>query len=195
MHLFEILQPRIARNPSKLKLSIPTQKYLYHGTQIYMLALILKEDRLDQGAYWHKPNEPHGVRTTRNVNVAASFAFDQEHPGGILVMDWRKIAQKYKTIPYEDTDADGEKWAAGKGEDEEVVLTREIKPLSAVLNSILMHPKIFKELKEGNYLTKEYLESFQAWTGRPLYVYRRAIEILMNYPNFKVRQFPGINFA
>lgn len=180
----------IVRNPNKLPSSAPSQAHLYHGTQLYLLAAIIKTDTLWQGAYWHKPGEPHGVRCTRRIEAAMSFAFDQEHPGGILVMSWPKIAQRYKTIPYEDThynDDDptqpGEKW--GIDEAEEVVLTAAIRPLSTVLESILMQPEELRNLRAGEYLKDEWIGSYVDWAGRRPSTWRIAIKALMDYPNIR----------
>lgn len=188
MRLFEIIR----RNPLKLPPSVPSQQYLYHGTQMPYLGSIVLDNALWQGGHWGKPNEPHGIRCTRSVEVAKDFAFEQEMPGGILVLDWYKIVQHWKTIPHIDTmynDNDrlepGEPWS--EDEQEEVVLARFIKPLNQFLVSILMQSKELQELKAGEFLADEWIESYTDWSNRFTTPrgWRRAIQALMAYPNIK----------
>lgn len=181
---------RIARNPRKLAPSVPSQPHLYHGTAMRNLGFIIKSNTLLQGAHWSKPGEPHGVRCTRSLDVAKNFAFETEYPGGILVLNWPKIAQRYKTIPHADTyynDVDPtQPGAARDDEAEEVILTAALKPLSDYLEVVLMQAKVLRELRAGEYLKDEWTEAYAEEDGRPLYVHRRAIQALMDYPNIKV---------
>ena len=174
---------RIARNPTKMVPSVPTQQHLYHGTAMSHLGLIIKSNTLYQGGYWQKPDEPHGVRCTRSLEVAKSFAFEQEFPGGILVMNWPKIAQRYKTIPYTDQQASGAAW--GMDEEEEVILAAALRPLSAYLERVLLQREVLQSLRAGEYLKDEWTESYAVYDGRPLYVHRRGIQALMDYPNIR----------
>lgn len=181
---------RITRNPLKLAPSVPSQQHLYHGTSMRSLGRIIQSNVLIQGAYWQKPGEPHGVRCTRSLEAAKTFAFEQEFPGGILVLNWPKIAQRYKTIPHTDTqynDVDrtqpGQGW--GMDEAEEVILTAGLKPLSDYLETVLMQPKELQELRAGEFLKDEWTEAYADYDGRPLYVHRRGIQALMNYPNIR----------
>ncbi len=185
MRLFEII-----RNPNKLPPSVPSQEHLYHGTQMYYLALIIATNRLDQGAHWHKPGEPHGVRCTRSMGAAKSFAFDQEIPGGIVVLNWPNLAKHYKTIPYADTqynDVDptqpGEAW--NTDEAEEVILTAAVKPLAGFLEGILMQSEDLKKLRAGEFLKDEWIESFMVWASRTPAAWQKAVRALMAYPNIK----------
>lgn len=184
MRLDEIIR----RNPLKLPPSRPSQPHLYHGTQLPNLALIIRSNTLYQGGYWHKPNEPHGVRCTRSLDAAKSFAFDQEIPGGILLLDWAKLAGRYRTIPHTDTrynDDDPSQPGAAWGTDEaeEVVLVSAIKPLAPYLDGILMRAAELHQLRAGEFLQPDWLDGFSNWVGRPRYVHRRAVEALMAYPN------------
>lgn len=191
MRYRELLEAqRIARNPLKLPASQPSQNDLFHGTPMSHLGLIVKSNRLFQGGHWSKPGEPHGVRCTRSLNAAESFAFEQEFPGGILVLDWPKIAQRYKTIPYIDSQYNnvdpsqpGEPW--GADEAEEVILTAALQPLSDYLKHILLQREVLTALRAGEYLKDEWTEGFAAYDGRPLYVHRRGIQALMAYPRLR----------
>src|SRR6185437_6438830 len=111
-------------------------------------------------------------------------------PGGILVLNWHKIATRWKTIPYADShynDDDptqpGDPW--GIDEAEEVVLVRYIKPLSQFLEGILMQSKELKELRNGEFLKDEWINSYIDWSGRSPKIWRKAIQALMDYPNIK----------
>lgn len=177
-------EARVIRNPNKVSPSVPSQQHLYHGTQMSHLGLIIKSNSLDEGVHWGKPGEPHGVRCTRSLEAAKLFAFDQEFPGGILVLNWPRLAQRYKIISYQDTQEDGESW--NTDEAEEVILTAGIKPLSAFLEGILMQPQELQELRSGEFLKDEWTDGYAAYDGRPLYVHRRGIQALMDYPNIKV---------
>jgi hypothetical protein len=181
---------RIARNPGKLTPSAPSQQHLYHGTPMTNLGAIIRSDRLMQGAYWHKPGEPHGVRCTRSLAAAKTFAFEQEFPGGILVLNWPKLAQRYKTIQHTDTrynDVDptqpGEAW--GIDEAEEVILTAAVRPLSAYLETVLMQAKELRELRAGEYLSDDWIDAFSGMVGYTSAVHRRNIQALMDYPNIR----------
>jgi len=181
---------RIVRNPRKLAPSVPAQQHLYHGTAMSHLGLIVKSNVLYQGGYWHKPGEPHGVRCTRSLEAAKTFAFEQEFPGGILMLNWAKIAQRYKTIAHTDTqynDVDpnqpGKAW--GMDEAEEVILVAAVKPLSDYLEGVLMQPNELQALRAGEYLKDEWTEGYAAYDGRPRYVHRRGIQALMAYPNIR----------
>lgn len=188
MRLDEIIK----RNPDKLPSSVPSQQHIYHGTELPYLAGIIRSDRIYQGGHWGKPGEPHGVRCTRSIEAAKSFAFDREWPGGIVVLNWPKLAQMHKTIPYNDTrynDKDrtqpGEDW--GYDEAEEVVLVRELR-LSMFMDGVLMRPEELRLLRDGEYLKKDWLEGFGAYDGSPPYVVRRNIQALMDYKNLKTIQ-------
>jgi hypothetical protein len=113
-------------------------------------------------------------------------------PGGILILDWNKIAQHYKTIPHNDSmynDKDrtqpGEPWPGD--EQEEVVLVRKLKPLDQFLVGILMQPKELAELKAGEFLKDEWIDSYMGWSERftSQRGWRRAIQALMVYPKIK----------
>lgn len=137
------------RNIGGLPYSTPTQPYLYHGTSILSLINILKSNQLLEGAYWGKENEPHGVRTSRSPKLALNFAHNAgEYPfGAVLVLDWKKLAKQYKTVAYQDTMYGGEAFG---NEEEEVVLTRAIKPLSAFLVKVIPKIKFYKDNPIGH---------------------------------------------
>lgn len=81
-------------------------KLLYHGTCIYCLAAIVRDNALDEGCYWGKPGEPHGPRTTANFEVAKNFMLYGMHwgQGGILILDGSALLlDGLKVTPYRDS--------------------------------------------------------------------------------------------
>lgn len=135
---------------------------LYHGTQMINLLLILKEDSLDKGVHWGRPGEPDGVRLTRSLAVARSFAEDQELPGGVLALDQTKLVQRHRIVPYRDVDASGEYWS---DEAEEVVISGAIQPLSQYLTGIYVsHAAIRGMIQEEDwqYAYEEQPDRFQS---------------------------------
>jgi hypothetical protein len=133
---------------------------LYHGTQMPHLLSILKNDTLDKGIHWGRPGEPDGVRLTRSLSVARSFAEDREFPGGVLVLDQSKLVQKHRMVPYRDVDSTG---AYFSDEAEEVVVTEAIQPLSRYMTGIYVtHEAINMSLTQDSLdvLCHEYPEWF-----------------------------------
>ena len=123
-----------------------SSKVLYHGTSAWNMALIIASDTLLEGAYWQKPNEPHGPRLTESFKSAQSFiqyASPEWEIGGVLVLNTAKLMQDYQLVTYEDKPYGSDKaW----GEEQEVVpLTEAIKPLSKYLQGIKIDPEHIQE--------------------------------------------------
>lgn len=126
---------------------------LYHGTSIYCLANIIDQDRLDEGAYWEKPGEPHGPRLSRSFRVAAGFIQYNIHwgEGGVLVLDREKLAQDYQIVAYTDRMYGGHEWPAD--EHEEVPLTPSITNLSKYIVSVVCDPWVIESAQDPRNLT------------------------------------------
>lgn len=110
---------------------------LYHGTGVWLLASIVAEDIMYEGAHWGRPNEPHGPRFTTNAKVARSFISygSPDWPiGGILAMDYAALDTTYEIVSYSDVDMHGDPWP--QNEREMVVLTPKIEPVSQFLSGI-----------------------------------------------------------
>lgn len=118
--------------------------YLYHGTDIGNLVSIIREDRMHsssprdvnrggRGPEW----EPEGVRLSRSAKTAMYFAnpgFD-EGIGGVLAFSRDKLKTRYKVVPFHDTITIT--WGDQR-EQEEIVATPELKPVSRYLEAILL---------------------------------------------------------
>jgi hypothetical protein len=113
--------------------------HLFHGTPLWPLLGILKDNQIDSGVHWGNPNEPDGVRLTRDKKVATIFSnVDDGYMGGTLIFDQNILRQTYKIQPYDDFSSDT---AVGmgvrRGESEEVILTKSINPLDRYLVGII----------------------------------------------------------
>jgi hypothetical protein len=115
-------------------------EYLYHGTSVFQLVYILDSNELREGIHWDKPNEPHGPRLTKSSEVAKTFFsyatpdLGDESPGALLILSGPKLASKYELAEYTDTQYAGGTWESD--EEEVVVLTPVVKPLSAFLERV-----------------------------------------------------------
>src|SRR6266403_4199040 len=116
---FNYRQPHLQR-------STPTQPYIFHGTTLDHLARIVKDNSLNEGAFWQKPNEPHGVRFSRRLEVAKNnFAYGRDYPfGAVIAVDWAKVSKRYGTYAYYEIGYNGQPDSWADIEDEEVVLAR-----------------------------------------------------------------------
>lgn len=128
---------------------------LFHGTSIFNLIGIVASNSLIEGAYWGKPNEPHGPRLTKSYDVATTFFsyatpdLGDESPGAVLVLDTQALDKSFQLIQYHDTGYDGSSF----GEEEEVVpITEEISPLTNFLKSIIVTPEHAKYVIQDDIL-------------------------------------------
>lgn len=130
---------------------------LFHGTPLAMLLNILKDDALTVGINWH--GEGDRVATSRDWRVAAQFGVQGDYSGypSMLVLDQRKLAQRYKIKPYQDVDSEGNEWP---NEKEEMVMG-DIRPLHRYLISINIEPHILAEAIEDSEF-HEWVSEF--WT-------------------------------
>lgn len=123
-----------------------SSKVLFHGTNIWSLALIITTNSLEEGSHWGKPDEPYGPRFSENFDIAYEFieyASPEWAIGGVLILDTKKLMQNYKMVSYVDTPYDyAEPW----GEEQEVVpITKAIKPLSKFLRGIKVEGNHIRE--------------------------------------------------
>lgn len=119
-------------------------RYLFHGTGMYCLASIIAEDRLDEGAHWGKPGEPHGPRLSESFAAAADFITYNTYygEGGVLVLDRQKLEENYGLQAYVDT-------VSGESRDDEkevVALTPAITNLEKYLVAVVFDPAYIKEM-------------------------------------------------
>lgn len=110
---------------------------LYHGTCIYCLAAIVRDDSLNEGCYWGKPGEPHGPRTTASFKVAKDFMTYGMHwgHGGILILDAHAMRRDGLTVTaYRDHFYTGEPMP---DEEEFVIETSSLAGLRRYLRGIV----------------------------------------------------------
>lgn len=121
-----------------------SSKYLFHGTSIYALANIAHTNSLLEGAYWNKPNEPHGPRTTESFDVAKSFIEYACHwgEGGIIVLDREKLSEDFELVSYTDKTYEGGSF--GQDEQEIAIITEEIADLSKYVVSFVCDPRVIE---------------------------------------------------
>lgn len=115
--------------------------FLFHGTPLDHLLIILDEDALATGINWR--GEGDRVATSRDWRAARSFGEqgDYEGPATLLVLDQRKLAQRHRLRPYRDTDSEGNH--SFSDEMEEMVMGN-IKPLHRYLVSITIEPGVLE---------------------------------------------------
>jgi hypothetical protein len=137
-------------------------KYLFHGTGMYCLAAIITGNRLDEGAYWGKPNEPHGPRFTESLPVAADFVIYNAYygEGGVLVLDRQLLAQDYELRPYVDT-VSGE---SRHDEQEIAVITSAITNLEKYLVAIIVEPAFIEGMCTDDFFETAWSEG--GWPSR-----------------------------
>lgn len=123
-----------------------SSEVIYHGTNVWFMSLIIASNSLMEGAYWGKPDEPHGPRLTESYKAAKGF-IEYASPdwplGGILVLNTASLMKKYKLVSYVDKPYGSEQ--AWGDEQEVAVITPAIKPLEPHLASIHLEPSIIKE--------------------------------------------------
>ena len=131
-------------------------EFLYHGTGIVSLGLILRDDTLYESGHWGRTGEPHGARLSRNPTAAANFSHDAEYQrGGLLCFSKAKLAQNHKIVPYQDVDSGGDPW--GENEAEEVVIG-PVKGVSKYLVSVIINPRRINELDAEVDVSREIYE-------------------------------------
>lgn len=132
---------------------------LFHGTGIYCLANIVLEDRLFEGAYWGKFEEPHGPRLTASFEIARQFIEYNldENEGGILVFDARLILAPI--IAYRDSLYGGD---AMPDELEFALITPCLEQISGALRSVICSPRVIEEAR-----TREFMECARNEGGWP----------------------------
>jgi hypothetical protein len=154
---------------------------LYHGADIVNLASIIISNTLEEGFFWGRPHEPHGVRLTRDRKTAWSFGESELDMPTILEFDQNKIRQRYRIVPYKDVDAGGFAWG---DEMEEVVLTSHL-PVRQFLIAFYVKPEFLKEAKKPD--MAEYAMTERNFMSEQEYY--KAIDILSTHP---LRRIPPI---
>lgn len=148
---------------------------LYHGTDVINLANIIRENTLDEGAYWERAGEPHGVRFTRDVRMAWTFGESEVDRPTVLVFDQTRLAQRYRIVPYQDVNAVGGQWESN--EMEEVVVAPKI-PVSPYLIAILVNPAHIQEVR-----AKDWAEYAMVERGfKSVRSYYAALDKLSRHP-------------
>lgn len=132
-------------------------KYLFHGTGIYCLASIIRENRLDEGVHWGKPGEPHGPRLTESYETAVGFITYNAYyaEGGVLVLDRALLEKDYRLQAYEDKAYDGGEWG---NESEVVAITPAIENLDRYLVAIMFDPAFVAPATEEEFLSIAWSE-------------------------------------
>jgi hypothetical protein len=128
------------------------------------LLMILKDNSLSKGVHWGRPGEPDGVRLTRSLKVARSFAEDQEIPGGVLELDQSRLAQRYRIVPYRDTDSQGEYWS---DEAEEAVIASSISPLSSYLTGLYVTHDAISGMLDNAGDNDYFMQEYPGWFETP----------------------------
>lgn len=140
-----------------------SSKYLFHGTSVYAMANIAHTNNLSEGAYWNKPGEPHGPRTTECFDVAKSFIEYACYwgEGGVIVLDREKLAQDFELVEYEDKTYDGNDF--GQDEKEIAIITPEIINLSKYVIAYVIDPRVIEAAMDKDNL--ESAVSDCGWVG------------------------------
>lgn len=130
-------------------------RYLFHGTGMYCLASIIADNRLEEGAHWGKPGEPHGPRLSESFASATDFITYNAYygEGGVLVLNRQKLSEDYDLEAYVDT-------VSGENRDEEkeiVAVTPSITNLEKYLVAVVFDPAYIDEM-----CTDEFF--FLAWS-------------------------------
>lgn len=151
----------------------PQSRYLYHGTTVPRLFKILRGNALRPANL--RGGHKNGVSTSRNYKVALD-TFSHDDPdfpqyGVVLVLDWQKLAQRYRIKPYDDIGDDSE-------EEEQIIGT--VKPLSTYLVSINI-PNFEAMMQDQDF--KDYLTE---WDGFPTI---QSVEIALQ----KLAETPVLN--
>jgi hypothetical protein len=148
-------------------------RYLYHGTTVPRLFKILRGNALRPANI--RGGHKNGVSTSRNYKVALNtFSHDDaDFPqyGVVLVLDWAKLAQRYKIKPYDDIGDDSE---------EEEAIIGTVKPLSNYLVSINV-PNVEAMIQDVEF--KDYLTE---WDGFPT---MKSVEVVLQ----KLAAMPVLN--
>jgi hypothetical protein len=131
-------------------------QYLFHGTGMYCLASIIADNRLDEGAHWGKPGEPHGLRLSESFAAAAEFITYNAYygEGGVLVLDRQKLAEDYELQAYVDT-------VGGESRDDEkevVVLTPAITNLEKYLVAVVFDPAYIEKMCADDFFATAWSE-------------------------------------
>lgn len=162
------------------KTKIDPDANLYHGTGIYALAAIIQSNMLHEGVHWGKDGEPHGPRTSRSFDAAATFIAYNMHwgEGGVIVLDRMKLAQDYAIKAYVDTVSGDIK----DNEQEEVIVTDAIANLDRYLVSIVCDPEIIEAAKIADYLEGARQECGWAFDHEDDTRARLALDDLLSHP-------------
>jgi hypothetical protein len=131
-------------------------KYLFHGTGMYCLAAIIAANRLDEGAHWGKPGEPHGPRLSESFSAAAEFITYNAYygEGGVLVLDRKKLEEDYPLQTYVDRVV-GESMDAEK---EVVAVTPAIMNLENYLVAVVFDPAYIEEMCAADFIDTAWSE-------------------------------------
>jgi len=136
MQAAKMLRPHLKDEGLLERFNEAQGQLLYHGTNVWNLANIIASDTLREGVHWGRTNEPHGPRFSRSLELGRSFTeyASPDWPiGGVLAVDYNRLAADYKLIDYQDVDVAGEPWA---DEQEVAAITKGIQPLSKYLTGI-----------------------------------------------------------
>lgn len=150
---------------------------LYHGTSFYGILSILHEDVIYPS--WGVDDfDRAGVRTSRSYNIAHTFT-EKEGVGAVIELDQRKLAQRYKIVPYTDQSI-GAVRMFGHSEYEEVIIG-EIRPAHQYITKIFVPENFFDyTANEIDYLVNNEL------LGYTSELIHELLDELKHYPNLVV---------
>lgn len=163
-------------------LSAPTK--LYHGTNMYGIVSILRDNKMIEGLYWGRKNEPHGIRFTRSKQIAENdFALETlgGDEGAVIEFNAILLAKDYNLVDYEDVDCQGNKWS--KSEKEVVVLSSLLKNVKKYITAIYL--KNFTSDKD----IEDYSQLVEEEYGMPAKVWLEEYAKLLKNPLVKGRAY------
>jgi len=156
----------------------PLPAKLYHGTSMFGIVGILKDNAIEEGVHWGRADEPHGVRLTKSRTVAEDFAIEGlgGDEGAIIELRTADLARSYQLTEYQDVDCTGERWK--RDEEEVVVLTEIISPAKKFISAIYLRNPFknerslqdYAELceQEGRMPAEEFLRRYARLLKNPL---------------------------
>lgn len=155
--------------------------YLYHGTPLENLLFILRDNVIKTGTNWR--GEGDRIATSRDWRVARDFGIQGEWSGypAMLVLDERKLSQRYKIKPHRDVDNEGVPWS---DESEEMIMGN-VEPFDQYLVSINIDPQILDHAATDQGFLRHLVErGFSKSMGKA----SDAIESLRRHPKLNVWQ-------
>ena len=157
---------------------------LFHGTGIYALAAIARDNALQEGIHWGKPGEPHGPRTSESFDIAAKFIEYNMYggEGGVIVLDRVALARDFQLLSYRDHCYDGEPMSDEK---EVAILAPSVLQLDKYIVSIVCDPAVIRVAHNRQHMDEAMQDcgwAFASQDDEGEEEARVALKALLNHP-------------